>query len=116
MALKKINKFVNFDIAAFLKGKELVFIGKKDWVDFDTHNLLGEKAEIVIIKDETDYGDSDGESVSNIYEKLTVKVPARLDNIPLNSRIHLVNPHAVVYGEYRNELSITAEKIELIGR
>ena len=72
------------------------------------------KAETVIIEDNNDYGSSNGEVVNNLFEKLIVKIPKKLDNIPLKSKVRLVNPEAVVYGEFRNQLSITADDIEVI--
>ena len=54
--------------------------------------------------------------MNNLYEKLTVKIPAKLNNLPMNAEVRLVNPEAIVYGEYRNQLSITAENIEVVGK
>ncbi len=114
MSLKKLNKFTYFDVDGFLEKKKLLTVGTQDWKDFDSQKALGTKVEVVIIFDGTDYGASDV-TVTNIYEKLTVKVPKRL-NVPLNAEVRLVNPEAVIYGEYRNALSITADNIEVIGK
>ena len=48
-----------------------------------------------------------------IVEKLTVKVPKDVD-VPMNSHVRLVNVYATVYGNYRNQLSVTADDIEVI--
>lgn len=113
MSLKKLNQFSFFDIDKFLKEKKLVIIGHQEWKDFESQNILGTKFELVITVDETDYETNDNEVVSNVYEKLTVKIPKKFNNIPLNTEVRLINAKAVVYGEYRNMLSITAENIEV---
>lgn len=116
MSLKKLSRFQYFDIDLFLQKKKLMTIGVQEWKDFDSQKVLGTKVEVVITVDKTDYGTTGGEIVSNLYEKLTVKIPAKLTNVPMNAEVRLVNPEAVVYGEYRNALSITADNIEIIGK
>lgn len=117
MSLKKLSHFQYFDIEGFLEKKKLMTIGVQEWKDFDTQKVLGTKIELVIIVDKTDYGTTTGdEVVSNLYEKLTVKIPAKLTNVPINAEVKLINPEAVVYGEYRNNLSITADNIEIVGK
>lgn len=76
--------------------------------------MLGTKAEVVILQDKTDYGQSDGaNSVTNLYEKLIFKVPKKLD-IPLNTEVIPVNPKATIFGEYRNQLSIVCDDIRVV--
>lgn len=116
MSLKKLSMFQYFDIENFLANKKLMTIGFQEWKDFDTQNTLGTKVEVVIVEDKTDYGNVDGNIVNNLYEKLTVKIPAKLNNVPMNTAVRLINPEAVVYGEYRNALSITADNIEIVGK
>lgn len=116
MALKKLSRFQYFDIEGFLEKKKLMTIGVQEWKDFDSQKVLGTKVEVVITVDKTDYGTTGGEIVSNLYEKLTIKIPAKLSNVPMNAEVRLIEPEAVVYGEYRNALSITADNIEIIGK
>lgn len=116
MSLKKLSMFQYFDIDGFLAKKKLMIVGVQEWKDFETQNILGTKVEVVIVSDETDYGNADGNVVNNLYEKLSVKIPAKLTNVPMNTAVRLVNPEAVVYGEYRNALSITADNIEIVGK
>lgn len=116
MAFKKINQFLRFDTDSFLADKKLMLVGFKEWRDYTDDRLLGSKLEIVIVEDKTDYGTTDGNTVNNLYEKLSVKIPAKLNNVPMNAIIRLINPKAVVYGEFRNQLSITAESIEIVGK
>ncbi len=114
MSLKKLSRFQYFDIELFIELKKLQIISVQEWLDYDTKNCLGTKVEVVIISDRTDYGTVDGETVSNLYEKLMVKIPAKLTNVPIGAEVKLINPEASVYGEFRNQLSITAENIEIV--
>ncbi len=116
MALKKLNMHLKFDTNGFLANKKLMTVGVQEWKDFETQNLLGTKVEVVIVEDKTDYGTTDGTVVNNLYEKLSVKIPAKLNNVPMNAIVRLIKPEAVIYGEYRNALSITAESIEIVGK
>ena len=116
MALKKLNRFTYFDMEGFLAGKRLLVTGISEWKDYDTQKPLGSKVEVVIAADKTDYGVAEGEVISNIYEKLTVKVPKMGLGFPLNTEVRLVNAEAMVYGEYRNQLSVTAENVEVVGK
>lgn len=104
--MKKLNMFTTFDWNSFAKGKKFIAIGKSEWKNFDTGEHLGTKVEAVIAADSTDYG----EAVTNLYEKLTFKVPYDVE-IPLNVEIRPKNVVATVYGDYRNMLSATAEEI-----
>lgn len=116
MALKKLNMFQKFLIDSFLANKKLMTVGVQEWKDFETQNILGTKVEVVIVEDKTDYGSTDGNIVNNLYEKLSVKIPAKLNNVPMNAIVRLIKPEAVIYGEYRNALSITAESLEIVGK
>lgn len=112
--MKRLSVYTYFDIEGFLEGISLMLIGIREWLDYDTQKVLGVKVETVIIEDNNDYGSSNGEVVNNLFEKITVKIPKKLDSIPIKSKVRLVNPEAVVYGEFRNQLSITADDIEVI--
>ena len=48
-----------------------------------------------------------------MYEKLTIKVPKNID-VPMNAKVRVINPEASIYGEYRNQLSVVAEDIEVL--
>lgn len=115
MALKKLSRFQYFDFVGFAKGKRFMSVGQHEWKDFNTGDILGTKVEAAIVQDKTDYGVNDGEVISNMYEKLTFKVPMNID-IPMNVEIYPVNAQATVYGDHRNQLSITAENIEVISK
>lgn len=116
MALKKLSKFVFFDFEEFARKKKFLSIGQSPWKDFSTGNISGTKIEVVIAQDRTDYGEvPEGEVVSNIYEKLTIKVPKQIE-VPLNVEVRPINAIGSVYGDYRNQLSITAEDIEVVSK
>ncbi|MFR3348547.1 MAG: hypothetical protein ACLTSC_04235 [Mediterraneibacter faecis] len=90
-------------------------VNKQAWIDYKTKNQLGTKIEVVIITDKTDYGCEDGEEVSNIYEKLVFKVAKEID-VPMGAEVKPVSPICTVYGEFRNQLSIVCNDIEIIGK
>ncbi|MFL0248030.1 hypothetical protein [Candidatus Clostridium stratigraminis] len=87
-------------------------IGQKEWKDFKTGDVLGTKVEVVIVQDKTDYGTTEGEVVNNLYEKLIIKIPKQI-TVPMNAEVRLKNAEATIYGEYRNQLSVVAEDIEI---
>lgn len=111
--MKKLSMFTYFDFDGFAKGKKFVSTGIQPLKDFDSGKVIGTKVEAVIAQDNTNYGNKEGEVVSNLYEKLVFKVPKNID-IPMSVEIRPVNAQATVYGDYRNQLSITAENIEVI--
>lgn len=114
MSLKKLGMFTSFDFEKFSYGKRFLLISLSEWKNFDSGALLGTKAEAVILQDKTDYGQSgDANHVTNLYEKLIFKVPQKL-NIPLSTEIKPINPKATIFGEFRNQLSIVCDNIEVV--
>lgn len=113
MSLKKLSQFERFDAEGFFENLSLGAVGQFEWKDHETGAHMGTKVEVVIIGDKHNYNSANGQQVSNIYEKLTVKVPKDID-VPMNSHVRLVNVYAKVYGQYRNQLSVTADDIEVI--
>lgn len=113
MSFKKLNLFCSFDAEGFFQKKALLALGNTEWKDFESGKILGSKLECVIVKDDTDYSDTDGKITSNLYEKFYVKIPKNI-NVPMNAIIKLVHPKANVYGDFRNQLSVTAEDITVL--
>lgn len=113
--MKFLTQFLNFSWNEFAQEKRFISIGIREWVNFDTKEHLGTKIDTVIAKDNTDYGVKDGEVVSNIYEKITFKVPKDI-NIPMNVEIQPKKVKASVYGEYRNQLSVIADDIVVVSK
>lgn len=115
MALKKLRYFEYFDSELFFEGKRFKAIGKQDWIDYKTKKTIGTKVEVVIASDKTDYGCENGEIISNIYEKLVWKVPKEVD-VPMDVEVKPVNAVCTIFGDYRNQLSIVCDDIEIVGK
>ena len=114
--MKKLSKYLYFDFQGFAKGKRFMCTAVQPWSDYATGEIIGTKVEGVIVEDKTDYGESEnGEKISNLFEKLMFKVPAKID-VPLQAEIIPVNPVAKVYGEFQNKLSITADDVQVVGK
>lgn len=113
MSLKKLTQFLKFDWEAFAKGKTLQVIGTSEWVDYETKVHMGTKIEVVIVRDNTQYTQKEGEHVTNTFEKLTLKIRKDV-SVPMNTYVMPVNVTAKVYGDYRNQLSVTADDIRVI--
>ena len=113
MALKKLNQFLRFDYEEFSKGKVYQTIGTSEWKDYETKAHMGVKVEALIAKDNTPYKQKEGEHVTNAFEKITFKI-RKAASIPVGSWVMPVNAVAVVYGDYRNQLSVTADDIRTI--
>ncbi|MFU2203911.1 hypothetical protein ACMZ62_09280 [Streptococcus pluranimalium] len=116
MALKKLRQFQVFDTEGFLKDKDIRIIADEPWVEYDgdgkIKGQLGVKAKCVIAVDNTDYGDNVDPDL-NGGEQLVIKVTKPLPNYKKFASIVINNPAATVYGDYGNQLSITAESIAL---
>lgn len=113
MALKLLNQFLKFDCDSFLSGKVLRVTGISENVDYNTKKHLGTKVEVVITRDDTPYHCKAGQVVSNRYEKLTLKLNKDV-NVNLDDMVKPVNPIATVYGDYRNQLSIKCDDIQVL--
>lgn len=108
--LKGLGQFVRFDLRAFLADKKLVLTSVSEWHDFQSKELLGSKAEVTIVEDKTEYRAKGGAQISNLYNKLVIKVPGTV-NIAIGTEVEIVGGEATVYGDYRNMLSIKAASI-----
>lgn len=111
--MKKLSQFTDFNLKRFLEGKVLGAVGCSEWLDFKSKEHLGTKVEAAILKDETPYSQKEGETVTNLYEKLVFKIKKDV-TVPLGANVVPVNAVASVYGEYRNQLSITADDIKVV--
>lgn len=115
-AMKGLAQFSRFDLDDFLADKDLAVTGLGPWKDYNSGTVLGTKVELVITRDETTYKPGkDGAQISNLFEKLTVKVPKDV-NIPIGSLVEVINGTATVYGDYRNQLSIKAEDVKAVSQ
>ena len=119
MALKNLSHFTEFDAQLFLSHKELRFISATRWIErSETGPEIekGIKVSLLIYKDNSEYQNEK----TNLGEQLTVKVPhASLKDYdsfqPMLTAVEIVGiEKAVVYGEYRNQLSLTAKVNEVV--
>ncbi|TWS94800.1 MULTISPECIES: hypothetical protein [unclassified Streptococcus] len=117
MALKNLNFFLSFNAPLFLARKELRFVSASRWSEKGENGSeteKGVKVALLIFLDDSDYPNDK----TNLGEQLIVKVPyASLDDfkdfLPMKTVCELINiEKAVVYGEYRNQLSLTASVIK----
>lgn len=108
--MRYLNQFLSFNLSDFMKDKTLISVGVSDLVDYNADKkIIGCKIAAVIYKDDTLYSKPDDDTSSNVFEKISIKVPGKKLNIPNNVEIKLPNTAtAVVYGEYRNQISITS--------
>ncbi len=110
--MKKLRNFLKFDSNAFLKDKTLMYLEGK--IQDDDH-FKGAKITTLIIDDRTDYGD---DSISNQYEKLSIKVPNAnedyLRQFKRNEEVRVIDvSEGKVWGDYGNNLTITGKLIKI---
>lgn len=115
MGFKKLAQFSYFDAEEFFSKLSLITVGKSTWTEYGTGTVKGTKVEMVIASDKHDYNTSESENINNMYEKFTAKISKDID-VPMNVKVRLVNPKGTIYGEYRNQLSVTADDIEVLGK
>ena len=119
MALKNLIHFTEFNASLFLSRKELRFVSATRWIEkSETGSEIekGVKVGVLIFSDDSDYPNEK----NNIGEQLTVKVPlASMKDYdsyqPMITTVEIVDiEKAVVYGEYRNQLSLIAKVNEVV--
>lgn len=118
--MKYLRQFLHFDLSAFLSGKALTVVGISDLIDHDTKAIIGKRVTCAITRDDTAYlpgKDGSAPPVSNIYEKLAIKVKyPHTVSASIGDEVTLINAVATVYGDYQNQLSIVSEGLEVIKR
>lgn len=115
--MKKLSSFLEFNTSNFLKGKELVFISKTEWTDFETKEFLGIKYKVLIKSDDTKYGlDSNKKEIVAINkgESIDVKVDKsqKEQEFEMFEPVKLINPKGVVFGEFKNQLILSCDSIQ----
>ena len=111
--MKNLYQFLEFKAEEFFKDKRFKSLSCLSWEDNNTGLHLGTKVELVIIHDGTVYQSKTNKPVTNLYEKVIVKVPKDID-IPFGSEVKLVAVKALVYGEFKNQLSVTADDVVVV--
>lgn len=111
--LRGLKQFIPpFDADRFFEKKQLQVTNCSAWHDYESKELRGTRVEVVILVDSTEYlPDKNGNPIHNAYEKITVKIPKTVA-IDVGTYVRLVNPKAVVFGSYSNQLSVTADDVE----
>lgn len=112
--MKGLIPFQGFDSMAFFKDKLLKVLANGPLTDYATKQVIGTKTTVVIVEDNTVYHTKTGEKISNLYEKINVKVPNKALDLAPGTLVELVDPKCVIYGEYRNQLSVTAADIRVL--
>ena len=113
--VRGLKQFLEFDLDAFLKDKEVTFISAKPYYNYvdgqASDEVAGMKLECVITKDNTIYNNDE---ITNEYEKITIKVP-RADKINLKRGTRLkVEGVGKVWGEYSQNLTVEATNIMVL--
>ena len=104
--MKKLNLFNEFKFGAWAQGKEFTITSSK----FNS-NKNCVSLDIVITKDETDYGDS---NISNLYEKFKVHCvndtnESDVSKYPVGKPIVFKQiGKCSIYGDYNSNLSVEA--------
>lgn len=121
MSLKKLSNFLKFDTSAFFSRKEFLLSKVELWQqgqDQDHMETLGTKITGVIFRDRTDYGK--GAVGVNAGESIVFKVAQPLSAFSswkvFNTRFTVTEvTKAVIYGDFRNQLSITVPSLVAVG-
>lgn len=113
--MKHLNQFATFDFGAWSSAKDFICTGQRPWVDRDSGSVLGTVVDAVIFRDNTVYKRKEGDTTTNRFEKISFKVNKAV-TVPADAPIRPVNPVATIWGDFRNNLSVKADDIELLPR
>lgn len=114
--MRYLPQYVSFDYGRFVDGKELTAMTCEPDIEYKTKkDLGGSKLSVVITKDKTAYApNKDGSPVgNNLFEKFNVRCAKRV-TIPAGSVVELVNAVAIVFGDFRNQLSVRCDDVKVI--
>lgn len=121
MSLKKLSQFNKFDANAFFNGKGLLLTKIEDWLEYSESDektkVIGTKLTGVIYTDGTTY--REGQTRINQGETLVVKIKKPSSDFSswkmFQTKFQPTNfEKAVVYGDYRNQLSLVASAIRVL--
>ena len=117
MSLKNLSHFTEFNASQFLSRKEVRFISATRWVEkteAGTEVEKGVKVSLLIYKDNSEYPNEK----TNVGEQIMVKVLfASVEDYsafqPMVTTCEVIDiEKAVVYGDFRNQLSLTAKVVQ----
>lgn len=112
--MKYLSQFQVFDWENFSKGKSFKVVGVAPWRDYTTKGVIGTDVKVVITRDNTSYKLREGDTTTNLYERLSFKIRRTDLSVPTGANVQVVNPTCVIYGEYRNQLSVKADDIQIL--
>lgn len=110
--MKYLRQFEHFDFKGFSKDKIFMVLGCLPWVENGV--CIGTKVETVIIRDDTPYVKKEGDDSTNVYEKINFKVKKIDLVIPKDCMVAPVNPIAKIWGDFRNNLSVTCDDMQVL--
>lgn len=113
MALKALGSFLNNKMLYPYWTMQTTDV--RPLMDPNNKNVrVGTRLELAIIKDDVNYPPrADGRTVTNLFEKINVKVMKDID-IPVGSIVELVNPRGKLYGDFCGQLSTTADDVKVV--
>ena len=89
-------------------------LSSSDWRDYnDDSKVLGTRLSVGIVSDKTEYRRKDGDNETNRFEKIYIKIGKNID-VPENAYISLINPTGAVYGEKKDQLSVTCDDVKVL--
>ena len=101
--MRFLNQFNEFNFVQFSEGKTFNVVEVAPWQDYKTKELLGTEVTVVIMTDNTNYGEK--KTGTNRFEKLKFKLRKQVD-VPVDAkdielfdslpRIHLYCCHVVI--------------------
>lgn len=116
--MKRLNDFMEFRLADFIRDKTLRVTGIKPWYeDKERTKQVGDSLEVACARDNTLHTNAKtGEQLRgiNLYEKFTVKVPPEHSSVKIGDYIEIIDGKGTIYGDYRNNLSVRAKVIRVI--
>ena len=109
--MKNLYQFLMFDLVAFLCGKTLLVTGISPLSDHASGEVIGTRVECVITRDDTVYRAAKDSTIStNLYERLFIKIKhPNSVSVTVGDEVEVINGTAVVYGDFNNKLSLTAD-------
>lgn len=113
--LRHIREHERFDLEGFLQYMKLMVTNIEEWDDYTTKARLGTKVEVAITQDDTPYKPGpDGRVQTNMLEKLVFKVRKNEVAVKVGDMVVPKGAEATVYGDFRNQLSITADDVVVV--
>ena len=106
--MRFLNQFNEFNFVQFSEGKTFNVVEVAPWQDYKTKELLGTEVTVVIMTDNTNYGEK--KTGTNRFEKLKFKLRKQVD-VPVDAQVIPINPVGKVYGDFNQNLSVHCDDI-----